>query len=92
MIIVGISPFGLIAIEAGWITTEVGRQPWIVSGIMRSSEAVTPIPSLITPLIAFTSLYALLGTVTLSLLRMQVFQSYELPGQDKQPVERSLVD
>jgi cytochrome d ubiquinol oxidase subunit I len=92
MIVVGISPFGLIAIEAGWITTEVGRQPWIVNGIMRSSEAVTPIPSLVTPLIAFTILYALLGTVTLSLLRMQVFQSYELPGKDKQPSERSLVD
>jgi cytochrome d ubiquinol oxidase subunit I len=69
------SPAGLIALEAGWITTEVGRQPWIVSGIMRSSEAVTPMPNLVVPLVAFTALYALLGFVTLSLLRLQVFQS-----------------
>lgn len=68
-------PAGLIALEAGWITTEVGRQPWIVSGIMRSSEAVTPMPNLVVPLIAFTVLYAILGFVTLSLLRLQVFQS-----------------
>jgi cytochrome d ubiquinol oxidase subunit I len=71
------SPAGLLAIEAGWITTEVGRQPWIVSGIMRSADAVTPIHSLLVPLIAFTSLYAILGFVTLSLLRLQVFQSHE---------------
>ncbi len=86
-LIVAASPFGLLAIEAGWITTEVGRQPWIVSGIMRSSEAVTPISSLLAPLIAFTSLYALLGFVTLSLLRMQVFQSYDLPDDAEKPAE-----
>lgn len=71
------SPAGLAAVEAGWITTEVGRQPWIVSGIMRSSEAVTPVSSLTAPLITFTILYGILGFVTLALLRLQVFQSYE---------------
>ncbi len=86
-LVVSGSPFGLLAIEAGWITTEVGRQPWIVSGIMRSSEAVTPIPSLLAPLVAFTTLYALLGFVTLSLLRMQVFQSYDLPSDTGQSSE-----
>ena len=79
-IMVGASPAGLMAIEAGWITTEVGRQPWIVNGIMRSADAVTPVSNLTAPLIAFTALYAILGIVTLSLLRMQVFQSFEEEG------------
>ena len=32
----------VVALECGWIVTEVGRQPWIVNGFMRTSEAVTP--------------------------------------------------
>ena len=34
-----------IAVEAGWVTTEVGRQPWIVYGIMRVTNAVTSAPA-----------------------------------------------
>jgi cytochrome d ubiquinol oxidase subunit I len=34
-------PLALVAAVAGWITTEVGRQPWIVYGVMRTSQAVT---------------------------------------------------
>jgi cytochrome d ubiquinol oxidase subunit I len=36
------SPLGFVAVLAGWITTEVGRQPWIVYGLMRTRDAVTP--------------------------------------------------
>ncbi len=36
-----VSPFGFVALEAGWVVTEVGRQPWIVQGLMRTSEAAT---------------------------------------------------
>ena len=36
-------PLGFIAIEAGWLVTEWGRQPWIVHGVMRTAEAVTPV-------------------------------------------------
>ncbi len=36
------SPFGMIALEAGWLVTEFGRQPWIASGYMRVAEGVTP--------------------------------------------------
>ena len=35
-------PTGFVAVLAGWTTTEVGRQPWVVYGVMRTSEAVTP--------------------------------------------------
>lgn len=65
-------PLGLIAVEAGWFVTEVGRQPWIVHGVMRVSEAVTPMPNLAVPLVVFTALYVLLGVVVLLLLRAQI--------------------
>lgn len=58
-------PLGFIAIEAGWIVTEVGRQPWIIYGIMKTAEALTPVPGQVYHLIAFTSLYALIGLSTL---------------------------
>jgi cytochrome bd-type quinol oxidase subunit 1 len=40
------TPFGYIALEAGWTVTEVGRQPWIIYGIMRTVDAVTPMPGI----------------------------------------------
>jgi cytochrome d ubiquinol oxidase subunit I len=36
------SPLGFIAVVAGWTTTEVGRQPWTVYGVMRTAASVTP--------------------------------------------------
>ncbi|WP_309958219.1 MULTISPECIES: cytochrome ubiquinol oxidase subunit I, partial [Variovorax] len=39
---VALSPAGLVAILAGWYTTEIGRQPWIVYGLMRTADAVSP--------------------------------------------------
>ena len=49
------------AIEAGWTVTEVGRQPWVVYQLMRTSEAVTPMPSLWVPLTTFTLVYGFLA-------------------------------
>ncbi len=56
------TPLGLVAIEAGWITTESGRQPWIVQGLMRTTEAVSPVPAqaLFTSLSLFIAVYGLL--------------------------------
>jgi cytochrome bd ubiquinol oxidase subunit I len=59
------APLGFIAIESGWVVTEVGRQPWIIYGLMRTSEAVTPMPGIIVPFILFTLLYGLLALVVL---------------------------
>ena len=66
------SPLGFVALEAGWMVTELGRQPWIVRGAMRTSEAVTPFPHLAAPFGLFTIVYLILGLVVVSLLRMQV--------------------
>ena len=66
------APFGFIATEAGWVLTEVGRQPWVVQGLLRTSDAVTPMPGLVVPFVAFTALYAGLGTIVVALIRAMV--------------------
>ncbi|MCY4402548.1 MAG: cytochrome ubiquinol oxidase subunit I [Candidatus Poribacteria bacterium] len=67
------TPLGFIAIEAGWTVTEVGRQPWVIYNIMRTADAVTPMPHLIVPFIGFTVLYIFLSIIVVILLRRQIF-------------------
>jgi cytochrome d ubiquinol oxidase subunit I len=74
-LLVACSPLGLVALEAGWTVTEVGRQPWIVHGVMRTADAVTPMPALAIPFTVFTLLYMVLGAVVVMLLKRQVFAS-----------------
>jgi cytochrome d ubiquinol oxidase subunit I len=58
-------PLPYIAIQMGWVVAEVGRQPWIVYGIMKTSDAVSPIATsqVATTLVAFILVYGLLGAV-----------------------------
>jgi cytochrome d ubiquinol oxidase subunit I len=69
------APMGFIAIEAGWTVTEVGRQPWIIYGVMRTADAVTPMPGLIYPFVVFTVLYCFLGAIVAWLLYRQILRS-----------------
>ncbi|MGH7581109.1 MAG: cytochrome ubiquinol oxidase subunit I [Gemmatimonadales bacterium] len=69
------APMGFIAIEAGWTVTEVGRQPWIIYGVMRTADAVTPMPGLVVPFVVFTVLYCLLGVIVAWLLYRQIIRS-----------------
>ena len=66
------APLGFVAIEAGWIVTEVGRQPWIIYGIMRTHEALTPVPGQVWHLVGFSLLYLLIGVSTIFMWRRQV--------------------
>ena len=66
------TPMGFIAIEAGWTVTEVGRQPWVVQGIVRTADAVTPMPGLVVPFVIFTVLYVLLGAIVVYMMRQQI--------------------
>lgn len=84
------APLGFIAIETGWVVTEVGRQPWIIYGIMRTSEAVTPMPGLIVPFITFTVLYIFLAIITAWLLLRQVAASPP-PDEPKTPAQEQEV-
>jgi len=69
------APMGFIAIEAGWTVTEVGRQPWIIYGVMRTADAVTPMPGLVYPFAVFTALYCFLGLIVAWLLYRQIIRS-----------------
>ena len=71
------APLGFVGIEAGWVVTEVGRQPWIVQGLLRTADAVTPVSNLTVPLVGFTLLYLVLFAVVVRLLRRHVFASLE---------------
>jgi cytochrome bd ubiquinol oxidase subunit I len=69
------APMGFIAIEAGWTVTEVGRQPWIIHGVLRTADAVTPMPGLVVPFLLFTLLYFFLGVIVVWLLYRQIIRS-----------------
>lgn len=62
-------PLAFIAMEAGWMVTEIGRQPWIIQGVMRVSSAVTPVPGAgLTILLVFMLIYLALSVALVTLL------------------------
>src|SRR5437763_2951337 len=73
------SPMGFIAVEAGWMVTELGRQPWVIYGVLRTRDAVTPMPGLIVPFLTFTLLYCFLGVIVCWLLCRPILRSPEIP-------------
>jgi cytochrome bd ubiquinol oxidase subunit I len=66
------TPMGFIAVEAGWTVTEVGRQPWIIHGVMRTADAVTPMPGIIYSFYIFTAVYISLAFVVSFMLYRQI--------------------
>jgi cytochrome bd ubiquinol oxidase subunit I len=68
--LVAASPLGFLALQAGWIVTEVGRQPWVIYNVMRTADGVTPVAGVPATLFGFSLLYAILGTVLVLLLRL----------------------
>ena len=77
------TPLGYLALEAGWFVTEVGRQPWIVYGVMRTREAVTPVEGIWLSLAGFVVLYSGL-TITLIFLLLRLARRADRAAQ---PVE-----
>lgn len=70
---VAMGPAGFVAVLAGWITTEVGRQPWTVYGLLSTTDSVAPIeaPAVASSLIAFIVVYfVLFGAGTFYILRL----------------------
>ncbi len=62
------SPFGMIALESGWLVTEFGRQPWLIQGYMRVAEGVTPNSGIGLVFMTFLALYVVLSVGLLRLL------------------------
>jgi cytochrome d ubiquinol oxidase subunit I len=59
----------VVALEAGWVVTEVGRQPWVVYGLLRTSDAVTHAPGTLVSFLVVMVVYVILGAATLIVLR-----------------------
>lgn len=63
-VLVLLTPLGFAALEAGWVVTEVGRQPWIIYGILRTKDAVTPMPGQAFTFLGLALLYLFLGSMS----------------------------
>jgi cytochrome d ubiquinol oxidase subunit I len=72
-------PLPYVALQAGWIVTEVGRQPWIVYGLMRTKAAVSPIAAsqVWISLAAFILVYSLVGWVAFYLMKRIIVRGPE---------------
>src|SRR5439155_20641524 len=85
-------PLAFIAIEAGWMVTELGRQPWIIYNYLRTKDAVTPAPWLNVSFLVFSLIYILLA-VTLIWLLIRVARSplpkVGIPGTTLSPEEKA---
>lgn len=68
--LVASGPFAVLALQAGWVVTEVGRQPWIVQGIMRTADAVTDAPGIVWLLTATLMIYGILIAGLVLVLRL----------------------
>ncbi|MEZ5955629.1 MAG: cytochrome ubiquinol oxidase subunit I [Hyphomonadaceae bacterium] len=83
-------PSGFIAVLTGWITAEVGRQPYVVYGVLRTADAVSPVPtgSVATSLLFFIVVYGIVFTAgALYILRLMAKgpEGEETPPQSHQP-------
>jgi len=80
------TPLGFLAIECGWTVTEVGRQPWIIYGFMRTADAVTAVPNQFVSLGGFTLVYVILAITSawlvhrLSMAPLQIEEAADAPA------------
>lgn len=72
--VVALGPLAFVALQAGWVVAEVGRQPWIVYGVQRTADAVTPMPGLVVPFTTFTLVYLGLAAACVFVL-LRIFGS-----------------
>ena len=90
MALVGMTFAGWVALIAGWYTTEIGRQPWLVSGVLTAAEAAS---SVVAPKIAFTlSLYLLLYAVLIVAYVSVVFYLARHKTHADKPFESGMED
>ena len=77
--VVAAGPLSLVALIAGWVTTEVGRQPWVVYGVMRTDEAVTGAEGVPVGYATLALVYAGLGAAVVWVLWRLSRAPLELP-------------
>ena len=81
---------GMIAIEAGWVVTEVGRQPWVIYEIMRTKDAATPMPGMIVPFLVTLVVYLGLSAAVILVMHRQIRIAPGLPPQPPAGLKREI--
>jgi cytochrome bd ubiquinol oxidase subunit I len=84
------APLGFVAVLAGWITTEVGRQPWTVYGLMRTAQSVSPSLTgfdVLLSLLAYVAIYLLMFPAGLAVMARLVRQGPAEDVETRIPVE-----
>jgi len=87
-------PFPYIATTAGWMTAELGRQPWLIYGLMRTIQGASPQVSAgngLFTLLGFMGLYALLGMLFVLLVIREVAHGPEAVAAGREPYESEAV-
>jgi cytochrome d ubiquinol oxidase subunit I len=82
------APTGFIAVLAGWVTAEVGRQPWVVYGLLRTRDAASPVPagSIALSLALFVVVYAVVFGAGLYYIAKVVRQGSAGGGPEPEPI------
>jgi cytochrome d ubiquinol oxidase subunit I len=78
------TPFPFVANTAGWMTTELGRQPWLAYGLLRTSEGVSPLVSsgnVLFSFIGFAGMYTLLSILWLTVMVQEIGRGPEQPTE-----------
>ncbi|MDD4866392.1 MAG: cytochrome ubiquinol oxidase subunit I [Mycobacterium sp.] len=70
------------AVEAGWVTTELGRQPWIVWGYQKTADGVNPAPGLIASFLVVCAVYLAMTVATITVLRRMAHTNRETAPQE----------
>lgn len=80
-------PLGYLAVECGWVVREVGRQPWVIHGLMRTADGVSQLPAgtVATSLVAYTLVYILLLVAFIVFSRRILFEGPDLNVEPKAP-------
>jgi cytochrome bd ubiquinol oxidase subunit I len=82
-LVAALGPLSVVALIAGWVTTEVGRQPWVVYELMRTEEAVTGAGGIPLGYAALVAIYVALGAATAWLLRRLARTPLEVPDRPR---------
>jgi cytochrome d ubiquinol oxidase subunit I len=77
-------PLSYLAMETGWVTREVGRQPWVIHGLLRTRESVSRIPAgtVAASLLAFALVYTFLSIIFFFFARRIIAQGPDLPQDE----------
>jgi len=83
---------GFVAVLCGWITTEVGRQPWIAYGILRTADAISPVSaaSVLTTLILFVIVYGIVFAMGIYYINRLIAWGLPTGAHDPMPTRSPL--